>query len=89
MTSVKNVHVTTSYHVVNHNLELYTLYHSNIYVYKLVYIYRHGMCFRMSYVFVDPFYFDFHSARVIFRFLFLERKQDSNVTSVKYVQGCF
>ena len=30
--------------------------------------YRHGMCFRMSYVFVSSIlnYFDFHNARVIF-----------------------
>jgi hypothetical protein len=29
---LKNSHVTISYRDVNHNLELYTLYYSNIYV---------------------------------------------------------
>ena len=28
--------------------------------------YRHGICFRMSCVFVSSIYFDFHSARIIF-----------------------
>jgi 1-acyl-sn-glycerol-3-phosphate acyltransferase len=55
--------------------------------------YRHGMCFRISYVFVLSILFWFPQCTRyfwrIFRFLFLERKQDSNVTSVKNVQGCF
>ena len=40
-----------------------------------------------------PFYFDFHSARIIFYVssvsIFMERKQDYNVTSVKNVKVCF
>ena len=56
-------------------------------------IYRHGMCFRMSYVFVSSILFWFPQCTryflCVFRFLFLERKQDSNVTFVKNVQGCF
>jgi 1-acyl-sn-glycerol-3-phosphate acyltransferase len=55
--------------------------------------YRHGMCFRMSYVFVSSILFWFPQCMRyfwrVFRFLFLERKQDSNMTSVKNVQGCF
>jgi hypothetical protein len=39
-----------------------------------------------------PFYFDFHSARIIFdvsfRFLFMEHKQDYSVTSVKDAKVC-
>ena len=46
------------------------------------------MCFRMSYVFVSSILFWFpHCTRYfwrVFRFLFLERKQDSNVTSEPY-----
>ena len=48
------------------------------------------VCLVFSY---HPFYFDFHSARIIFlrvfRFLFMEHKQDYNVTSVKNVKVCF
>jgi len=39
-----------------------------------------------------PFYFDFHSAHYflrVFRFLFMEHKQDYSVTSVKDVKVCF
>ena len=56
-------------------------------------IYRHGMCFRMSYVFVSSILIWFpqctHCFLRVFRFLFLERKPNSHVTSVKNVQGCF
>jgi hypothetical protein len=51
--------------------------------------YRHGMCFRMSCtcVFVSSILFWFpqrtHYFWRVFRFLFMERKQDYNVTSVK------
>jgi hypothetical protein len=40
-----------------------------------------------------PFYFDFHSARIIFDvssgFYLMEHKQDYSVTSVKDVKVCF
>jgi hypothetical protein len=62
-------------------------------LYKSKIHYRHGMCFRMSYVFVSSILFWFpqctHYFWRVFRFLFLERKQDSNLTSVENVQGCF
>jgi hypothetical protein len=54
--------------------------------------YRYGMCFRMSYVFVSILCWFPQFTRYfwrVFRFLFLERNQDSNVISVKNVQGCF
>ena len=57
------------------------------------YSYRHGMCFRMSCVFVSSILFWFpqrtHYFWRVFRFLFMERKQDYNVTSVKHVKVCF
>jgi hypothetical protein len=47
----------------------------------------------MSYVFVSSILFWFPQCTryfwCVFPFLFLEHKQDSNVTSVKNVQGCF
>ena len=55
--------------------------------------FRHGMCFRMSYVFVSSILFWFPQCTRyfwrVFRFLFLEHKQYSNVTFVTNVQGCF
>ena len=57
------------------------------------YTYRPGICFRMLYVFVSSILFWFPHCTLyfwrVFRFLFLERKQDSNVTAVKNVQGSF
>ena len=49
--------------------------------------YRHGMCFRVSSVFVLSILFWFpqrsHYFWRVFRFLFMERKQDYNVKSLK------
>jgi hypothetical protein len=54
---------------------------------------RHGMCFRMSCLFVSSILFWFpqrtHCFWRVLRFLFMERKQDYNVTSVKNVKICF
>jgi hypothetical protein len=51
--------------------------------------YRHGMCFRASSVFVLSILFWFpqltHYFWRVFRFLFMEHKQDYSVTSVKDV----
>ena len=56
-------------------------------------IYRHGMCFRASSVFVLSILFWFpqctHYFLRVFRFLFMEHKQDYSVTSVKDVKVCF
>jgi hypothetical protein len=56
-------------------------------------MYRHGMCFRASSVFVLSILFWFpqctHYFWRVFRFLFLEHKQDCSVTSVKDVKVCF
>ena len=56
-------------------------------------LYRHGMCFRVSFVFVLSILFWFpqrtHYFWRILRFLFMECKQDYNVTSVKNVKVCF
>ena len=56
-------------------------------------MYRHGMCFRMSCLFVSSILFWFpqrtHYFWRVFRFLFMEHKQDYNVTSVKNVKVCF
>ena len=55
--------------------------------------YRHGMCFRVSSVFVLSILFWFpqrtHYFWRVFRILFMERKQDYNVTSAKNVKVCF
>jgi hypothetical protein len=53
------------------------------------------VCVFVCHVFLyHQFYFDFHSARIIFDvssgfYKFMERKQDYNVTSVKNVKVCF
>ena len=56
-------------------------------------MYRHGMCFRASFVFVLSILFWFpqctHYFWRVFRFLFMEHKQDYSVTSVKDVKVCF
>ena len=55
--------------------------------------YRHAMCFRASSVFVLSILFWFpqrtHYFWFVFRFLFMEHKQDYSVTSVKDVKVCF
>jgi hypothetical protein len=54
---------------------------------------RWQMCFHMSYIFVSSILFWFPQRTCyfwrVFCFLFLERKQESKVISVKNVQGCF
>ena len=54
---------------------------------------KFSVCIVTVCVFVSSILFWFpqctHYFWRIFRFLFLERKQDYNVTSVKNVQGCF
>ena len=58
-----------------------------------LFIYRHGMCFRASSVFVLSILFWFpqctHYFWRVFRFLFMEHKQDYSVTFVKDVKVCF
>jgi hypothetical protein len=55
--------------------------------------YRHGMCFQASSVFILSILFLFpqrtHYFWRVFRFLFMEHKQDYSVTSVKDVKVCF
>ena len=71
-----------------------------LYTFSIIYtskqskeLYRHGMCFRVSSVFALSILFWFpqrtHYFWRVFRFLFMERKQDYNVTSVKHVKVCF
>jgi hypothetical protein len=63
---------------------------STIFWYYLFIYYHHGMCFRVSCVFVSSILFWFpqrtHYFWRVLRFLFMERKQDYNVTSVKNVK---
>jgi hypothetical protein len=64
-----------------------------LYCYKMYRLYRHGMCFRASSVFVLSILCWFpqrtHYFWRVFRFLFMEHKQDYSVTSVKDVKVCF
>ena len=59
----------------------------------LCHYYRHGMCFRASSVFVLSILFWFpqrtHYFWRVFRFPFMEHKQDYSATSVKDVKVCF
>jgi hypothetical protein len=68
--------------------------YANIKLHVLTLIdYRHGMCFRASSVFVLSILFwspqRTHYFWRVFRFLFMEHKQDYSMTSVKDVKVCF